>query len=519
MNQLDLAVRGKAAAEPRWEGIAQDVSIGKDVLELLSTSMYVDPLTVYREYIQNAADAIDDAREHGTLSTRDPGQVQIWTDLASRTIRIRDNGSGIRSKEFVQRLTAIGNSSKRGTGARGFRGVGRLAGLGYARELVFRSRANGEANVSEMRWDCRRLRSAMRSENFVGDLNGIIRDCVNVRRTKTPEKADHFFEVELSGLVRHRNDRLLDEKAVAEYLAQVAPVPFSPDFKFGDDLKRLLQQDGLGSELEITMNDNPTPVFRPHRNKIELGKSVDQVGELDVRDIPNGEGGLAARVWVLHHGYVGAIPNHNLVKGLRVRVGNIQVGEPNLFDDLFPEPRFNSWSIGEIHILDKRIVPNGRRDHFEESLHLQNLLNHVSLVARDIAKRCRTSSVYRKALRQFELHRQSVKGKMTVVRQGSVSSRKSKEIISDAATEIDRMEKIASSDRMVDERQKLLTVCQGLRSKLGTMAGAKISADPLKRLSPQKRAMYEHFFELVYECSANRAAATSLIDRLLAKVR
>ena len=41
------------------------VAVGKDILELLSSSMYVDPMTIYREYIQNAADAIDEAVDQG----------------------------------------------------------------------------------------------------------------------------------------------------------------------------------------------------------------------------------------------------------------------------------------------------------------------------------------------------------------------------------------------------------------------------------------------------------------------
>ena len=41
------------------------VIVGKDLLELLSSTMYVDPLTIYREFIQNATDAIDKADEEG----------------------------------------------------------------------------------------------------------------------------------------------------------------------------------------------------------------------------------------------------------------------------------------------------------------------------------------------------------------------------------------------------------------------------------------------------------------------
>lgn len=501
-----------------WEDIQQDIKIGKDVLELLSTSMYVDPLTVYREYIQNSADAIDEARRDGVLGAQDAGSVRIQIDLQSRNVRIRDNGTGICAKDFVTRLTSVGASRKRGASARGFRGVGRLAGLGYARELVFRTKVLGEKRASEMRWDCRRLRSAIRSDDFVGDLNAIVRECVNVRPIEG-ETEDHFFEVELLGLTRHRNDRLLDEQAVRSYLAQVAPVPFSPDFRFGAEIQSVLDRDGTKSTLSIFTNENAEPVYRPHRDTIELGKSSDQFVDIETREIPDGEGKVAARIWILHHGYVGAIPNQNLVKGLRVRVGDIQVGDSTLFEDLFPEPRFNAWTVGEINIFDKRIIPNGRRDHFEESVHLQNLLNHLAPLARDIARRCRESSIQRKELRQFELYRDSVKAKLAILRQGSLSKHKAKELIGDGVSEVDRMEKIASSDRLRGDRRKLHAACEALRLKLNKALGSKISAEPLQRLSPQKRAMYENFFGLIYECSTNRIAAKSLVDKMLTKLR
>ncbi len=60
----------KVAAESEWDAGPERIAIGKDVLELLSTSMYVDPMTVYREYVQNAADAIDDARSAKLLSAQ-----------------------------------------------------------------------------------------------------------------------------------------------------------------------------------------------------------------------------------------------------------------------------------------------------------------------------------------------------------------------------------------------------------------------------------------------------------------
>src|SRR5262245_29882441 len=121
--------------ELEWHAIKEGVVVGKDILELLSSSMYVDPMTIYREYVQNSADAIDAARGSGLLTPSDKAVVEIFMDPTFRSIRIRDNGTGLDPTNFSRRLTSFGASQKRGSRARGFRGVGRLAGLGYCREL------------------------------------------------------------------------------------------------------------------------------------------------------------------------------------------------------------------------------------------------------------------------------------------------------------------------------------------------------------------------------------------------
>src|SRR3954468_22776411 len=78
-----------------WAPGPDRVIVGKDVLELLSTSMYVDPMTIYREYVQNAADAVDEGRETKLLAAKEAGKVAIHLDAASRSIKIRDNGTGL----------------------------------------------------------------------------------------------------------------------------------------------------------------------------------------------------------------------------------------------------------------------------------------------------------------------------------------------------------------------------------------------------------------------------------------
>jgi hypothetical protein len=139
------------------------IVVGKDILELLSSSMYVNPLTIYREYVQNAADAIDDAVAEGVLPSAYDGLIEITLNHVDRQVLIRDNGTGVPNDGFRDRMLSIGASGKRGTDARGFRGVGRLSGLGYAQELIFRSRAEGDSLVLEAAWDCRVIKRLLAS--------------------------------------------------------------------------------------------------------------------------------------------------------------------------------------------------------------------------------------------------------------------------------------------------------------------------------------------------------------------
>src|ERR1039458_4410094 len=223
--------------EAPWQNLANEIVIGKDVMRYLSISMYVNPMTIYREYVQNAADAIDEARTNGYIGEGERGTVTIMIDPSGRSAKITDNGMGIPYADFTDRLTAFGASKKRGRGARGFRGVGRLAGIGYCQELIFRSRTHGDHRVSELRWDCRKLKAILRSSEEHHDLRAAVAQVVELRRIPAGNLPERFFEVEMRPIVRHRNDQLLSAAAVATYLSQVAPVPFRDDFPFKEDRK------------------------------------------------------------------------------------------------------------------------------------------------------------------------------------------------------------------------------------------------------------------------------------------
>ena len=514
-----LRLRVVSRAE-EWSESSHDVVIGKDILELLSTSMYVDPMTVYREYVQNAADSIDHARERGLLAASE-GSVRIHLDPVARAITIRDDGASISASDFVERLTNLGSSRKRGTSARGFRGVGRLAGLGYCQELVFRGRTDGEDKVSELRWDGRALKALLRTADHGKNLRALVKDVVTVRQVKAVDEPARFFEVQMRGVIRHRDDRLLSDSAVADYLSQVAPLPFSPDFSFANRINAALEASVRLGHLSVYINDGPDRLYRPFQDEIKVdGKAEAAFTNLEIRNLIGMDGSIGAVAWVLHHEYSGALSNRALIKGLRLRSGNIQVGDHTLLEHLFPETRFNSWAVGEVHIVDPRILANGRRDNFEHSVHLDNVLNQLAPIAREIARNCRQSSISRKWQREFELHRESAFEQAKAVARGGITRASRQAHIDAALKSLKSMKKVLETRHLDDEvRAHLGERAVAAESRVNKMLGQGAAmSDPLEALPAPKRVAYQHVISLIYECSANRVAAGALVDRLLARL-
>ncbi len=376
---------------------ADQVIIGHDILSLISSAMYVEPMIIYRELIQNAADAIDEAVSLGRLKPSQ-GRVDLMIDPLHRQVIMRDNGAGVANDQFVQTMCAIGSSPKRGTKARGFRGIGRLVGLGYSQELVLRSRSHQHERVMEAVWDARLLRDLLRSKQRA-PLDEVVASVVKVTsRDAASGEPPHFFDVELRKVVRLTDDRLLNTAAVERYLSEVAPVPFCADFVLGKQIVDFLRSHGSYPLLDVRVN-GAQPLTRPHQNSIAITSSkIAHITGFDPITIPAYDDGsrIAAVAWIAKHEYFGAIPRRLGVRGLRARIGNLQIGDDRAFAEAFPEERFSDWSIGEVHIYDHSITPNGRRDGFEPSLHLSNLIGHLHVTAREIGRSARYSSVERR---------------------------------------------------------------------------------------------------------------------------
>ena len=472
---------------------------------------------IYREYVQNATDAIDDAVAQGLMPSIEDGRIEVNLDHIDRRVVIRDNGVGLSNTDFALRMMSFGASRKRGTDARGFRGVGRLSALGYVQQLIFRTRSRGDARVLEARWDGRVVKRLLAARDENTDLQSIVREAVSLKHLDPDDYPAHFFEVELVKPRRIANDKLLNELEIETFIGQVCPCPFSPEFSYQKEIADLLSNHGrAGRTYRIHINGSETPVYRPHRDEIAFSESKKSAfRSLKSFSIEGIDSEIAAVGWLIHHDYQGAIPVSQGVRGLRARVGNMQVGHDRLFAEIFPEDRFCSWSVGEVHILDPRVVPNGRRDDFENNSHLDNIVAHLRPIGAEVARECRVSSQKRNRMKLFELAADRVYERLNVLKQGAVSERYAKRIKAETGTLLSEMRKAAEFDLFEDHergalRQQLLRIEKAVDSQ-----ATRAEGDVLEGLPKQKRATYKEVIDLIYDCSVNQVAAKSLIDRML----
>ena len=364
-------------------------SIGCHILKIITSGMYTDPLALYREYIQNAVDSL------ASNSDAQPGEVQITLDRAQSKISIRDNGAGLSREQALQNLVPISRSLKEVNGNRGFRGIGRLVGLVFGESIKFYTRQKGDQNVFAISWDGNRLESGIASS---ASIDEIISKSVTTESIVGDEYPEHFFEVQISGISRYAASTLFNVDVVRNYLGEVCPVPFDDQFSYRTDINSILRKDPRFSAINIYLNAEEPAIITKHLSS-ELffpnGDSI-EIERLEEINVPAlSIDSFAAIGWVAHWAYSGAIPKTLGVRGIRARIGNMQIGDECVFDHLFTESRFNRWSVGEVHIVDPHILPNAKRDYFEPSPHLRNLENHLGVICRKLENNCRSASKFR----------------------------------------------------------------------------------------------------------------------------
>lgn len=384
-----------------------DIKIGKFTLESLTSGMYERPKDIYREYIQNAVDSIDVAVTNGVVKA-ERAHIDVEIDKENRTIRVSDNGTGICVDYAGKYLLDIGHSPKRFTNARGFRGIGRLAGLAYCHRLIFETSAAGEDKRSIIEFDALTLCNRMLDKDIDVDLLALISEVVTVKIEKEA-RTKHYFNVVMTGV--EDIDDILDVDKIREYLDQVAPVDFDKAFGWGKIILSKLRAFNFSPpSYNVFISDGviSIPIKKAYHDTVvsdRLRKLEDNISEVATKKFTY-EGETIAYLWYAKTSFYGTLQD-TTIKGLRVRKGNVLIGDKTTLNHVFKDERFNGWIFGELHILSDRLIPNARRDEIEKNTAYSAMIAELHTWADEISSEIRKISYQRnsdkKARRIIEL--------------------------------------------------------------------------------------------------------------------
>ena len=366
--------------------------IGRQLFDIVTSGMYDNPLMIYREYIQNSVDSIDLAIANEVIDHA-AAQISISLNGQDRSIVIQDNGQGLNNDNAHAILTNLGCSPKEGTNQRGFRGIGRLGGLAYCDELIFETRATGDDFISVVRWNRKEFDAISGDTRKDITLTEMIQAVAELDyQESTEETPAHFFRVTLKRVHRFHSDMLMNLKAVTDYLAHSAPVPYNKQaFTHADAIQAYLSDVNDYRWYEIRVNGKQ--VFRPYTDEVKLSvNSSDYINSVEYIKFTDANSNVIALGWYAKTNFLATLPSALNVKGIRVRQGNIEVGGQHFLDDKFSEPRFSGWQIGEIHVLGNSLKPNARRDGFEHTTNYERFLEQAHALGRHLSSMCRKYS-------------------------------------------------------------------------------------------------------------------------------
>lgn len=354
------------------------------IIKALAGGLYPNKFHVVREYIQNSFDAIANWKKGGRGRT---GKVRI--SIQKPSIFVLDDGTGM-DRHTLNEYRKVGFSKKMMGESAGFRGIGKLAGISVAKRLIITTSPYGVSekytltfNAEDMIKEVDELKK--KRENI--PLNSLI--AKQTKLTSDFEKKNaHYTMVELSE-IRKDSKLLFRGTSLATYISHNAPVPFDPSFHYGKAI-----EDDIATFVEdydcVPVSVDGVDIFKPYASNLRSHKHIIVWDKQRER--------MHAFCWYCENQGKGQIKPAN-VCGLTYRYKNFTVGDNYLTRKTIWEtsPHLAFYFIGEVYIIDPRIVPTSQRDDFEQSEARDSFYKEEKVIASELNSRARANSGIRRA--------------------------------------------------------------------------------------------------------------------------
>jgi hypothetical protein len=347
--------------------------IGGEVLSILTTGLYRDPLDTLREYIQNAIDA---KCEHIEL-TIDPD-----------TIAVTDDGVGMNADE-ARRAIRLGISDKNPLQSVGFRGIGIYSAFNLCEELAIHTRAERDPQGYVITINFKLIREELLREQERRKkrlppalyLEKLLESSVFVDVDQANVVQGNGTKAIMTGLLGDVYQRLNDWDQVEAYLENVVPLPFRPDFKWAKTIERRLRDEAhriVPVTLQILVRREE--IYRPYRDSMF---SYGGRHEPKFFAIPNGKErfGIA---WVCINDARQVLKN-TTIRGLLIKKFGFSIANRSFLEPFFKRPVFNRRITGEVIVEHQGLIPNAARSDFEHNSVRQAFLVGLGKLTQEVS--------------------------------------------------------------------------------------------------------------------------------------
>ncbi|ADQ78169.1 ATP-binding region ATPase domain protein [Paludibacter propionicigenes WB4] len=337
--------------------------IGAEVLSILTRGMYPDPKDALREYVQNGVDA---------------GAKSIQIRIRKNTISIDDDGIGM-DQTTLRKAARVGVSDKNPGKDVGFMGIGIYSSFHLCEELtIYSKKENNSVCYLVMDFigmrnllDDQKLKRANHEINSdeLLDLQSLLEKFVVVGETTDDEYPNIGTRIELKGLNTEFINEFSDFKILSNYLREVIPLEFNKiNFKHANVIEEKITQICLNHnakfelvKLFLQVNNESEWLFRPYTDiEFNNNSSYEPVFvELKTKDHFFGV------IWGCLNSTRNKISNKDL-RGFLVKKQGFAIGDRQKLSQ-FLRPVYYDRYIGEVIIVDPKILPNAARNDFAYS--------------------------------------------------------------------------------------------------------------------------------------------------------
>ena len=365
-----------------------ELAISFRLLETLTSSLYEDPIIIFREYVQNSLDAYNEEVNNDKAKAMDDFFVDIKIDKDNSNIEITDNGYGIREEEFLTKMRLIGESDKKRIEDQiGFRGIGRLSAMPLCKELVFENKPKGINKCLIFTWDGDKFNELLnKGEDIGATLDEIT---TNSSEDHYGDIDEHYFKVKINGYQEAIKD-MLKSKNFQDRLRTLLPLSYSPEFTKQNQIKNKYYA-FMGQRLDkftCSVKLEQEELYKPYTDEDILASGIVFWDLIFPSKEENDSGERIGILWFTFNRVIEQLPKNrpygvlvrsqNMLMGDQYALANDAIRSKSDYITTFRElTQALNGICGEMLINYDKLNDNARRDWFridEESIKLRHII-------------------------------------------------------------------------------------------------------------------------------------------------